>query len=104
MPVNRLFGGAFPGDKPMRNTNCIPTILTVRRPDAMQLPSWREWIATGGRKAAGDLLRLVEMLGRWHDRARQRSALAMLDDTVLKDIGLSRVDVWLECSKPFWRA
>ena len=39
----------------------------------------------------------------WQERARMRAALARLDDHTLKDIGLSRYDVWLECSKPFWK-
>jgi uncharacterized protein YjiS (DUF1127 family) len=37
------------------------------------------------------------------ERVRHRRALADLDDRVLRDIGLKRVDVWLEVEKPFWR-
>ena len=37
------------------------------------------------------------------DRARQRRALAALDDRLLADIGLSRTDVVRETSKPFWK-
>jgi uncharacterized protein YjiS (DUF1127 family) len=37
-------------------------------------------------------------------RARQRRDLAALSDHSLRDIGLSRVDVESEISKPFWRA
>jgi|UPI00055702EB uncharacterized protein YjiS (DUF1127 family) len=37
-------------------------------------------------------------------RARQRRDLAVLSDHSLRDIGLSRTDVDLEISKPFWRA
>jgi uncharacterized protein YjiS (DUF1127 family) len=33
----------------------------------------------------------------------QRRILAMLDDHMLKDIGLTRMDVEREISKPFWR-
>jgi uncharacterized protein YjiS (DUF1127 family) len=39
----------------------------------------------------------------WSERARQRRALAALDDRMLKDIGLTRVDVTSECDNPFWR-
>ena len=35
---------------------------------------------------------------------RQRHALLRLDDAMLKDLGLSRVDALREGSKPFWRA
>jgi uncharacterized protein YjiS (DUF1127 family) len=37
------------------------------------------------------------------ERVRQRHALAELDDRLLRDIGLTRVDVWREVKKPFWR-
>jgi uncharacterized protein YjiS (DUF1127 family) len=39
----------------------------------------------------------------WVDRARQRRALATLDDQMLRDIGVTRVEVARECDKPFWR-
>ena len=44
--------------------------------------------------------RLMELFGAaitlaygWRDRSRQRQALHRLDDRMLRDIGLSRVDV-----------
>jgi uncharacterized protein YjiS (DUF1127 family) len=40
----------------------------------------------------------------WLERSRQRQHLAMLSDHMLKDIGLTRVDVEAEVSKPFWEA
>lgn len=40
----------------------------------------------------------------WHERRRQRRHLAQLNDHMLRDIGLSRGDVWAECEKPFWRS
>lgn len=39
----------------------------------------------------------------WYVAYRQRRALLRLDDTMLKDIGISRVDALQEGSKPFWR-
>ena len=54
--------------------------------------------------AAGHWARaLVEGLLAMEERRRQRRALLSLDDRLLKDIGLSRADVDLECGKPFWR-
>ena len=60
--------------------------------------------------AATSLRRLRELPGRiletllaWQERARQRHALARLDDRMLRDIGASRADVEAECAKPFWR-
>lgn len=42
-------------------------------------------------------------LGQWAQRQRERAALAALDERMLKDIGVSRADVWQEINKPFWR-
>jgi uncharacterized protein YjiS (DUF1127 family) len=38
----------------------------------------------------------------WRSRARQREALARLDDRLLADIGLTREVQMVECSKLFW--
>ena len=49
---------------------------------------------------------LVAMLARlphWYAVYRQRRTLLQLDDAMLKDIGISRVDAIQEGSKPFWR-
>ncbi len=45
------------------------------------------------------LLRMVEA----QRQQRERSQLAELSDAALKDLGLSRADVWSELSKPGWR-
>ena len=39
----------------------------------------------------------------WVARVRQRRALAGLDDAMLRDVGITRVEVARECNKPFWR-
>ena len=50
-----------------------------------------------------DVGRALAALERWVERRRQRRALLALDDSLLKDIGLSPADAWQEGSKPFWR-
>ena len=40
---------------------------------------------------------------RWRQRSRERAQLARLDDRMLRDIGVTRGDVWQEINKPFWR-
>jgi uncharacterized protein YjiS (DUF1127 family) len=55
---------------------------------------------TSWRDIAGGTLNLVS---RWRERARQRQALAALDDSQLRDIGITRYDAEHECNKPFWR-
>lgn len=44
----------------------------------------------------------LEMVVFWTDLARQRRALGMLDDRLLRDIGLSRADVEAETTRRFW--
>ena len=38
----------------------------------------------------------------WNERSSQRRRLAEVGPRMLKDIGISRVDVWQEVNKPFW--
>lgn len=46
---------------------------------------------------------LVDRLMGWAERARQRHTLMGLDDHLLKDIGISRVEAEREAAKPFWK-
>lgn len=48
--------------------------------------------------------RLVGLVAAWSQRSSQRRLLAGLPEHMLKDIGLSRADVWQETRKPFWQA
>lgn len=43
-----------------------------------------------------------KQLLRWWTLARQRQALARLDERMLKDIGISRGDAMAESARPFW--
>ncbi len=44
------------------------------------------------------------MVGIWTDRALARRALAIYDEAMLKDVGLSSTERTQECRKPFWKA
>ena len=48
--------------------------------------------------------RAADLVMIWRERARQRCALASLDDRMLRDIGLGRADIEKEADKPRWRA
>ncbi|PVZ09224.1 MULTISPECIES: DUF1127 domain-containing protein [unclassified Pseudomonas] len=39
---------------------------------------------------------------RWYELFRQRQQLATLSDAALKDLGLSRADIWEESERSFW--
>ena len=61
------------------------------------------------RRVAGPSLRHVlslvhDTLQQWRRRSRERAELARLDDRMLRDIGVTRGDVWQEINKPFWRS
>lgn len=43
-------------------------------------------------------------LAQWHERAMQRRQLSELDDRLLADIGVTRIDAGHESAKPFWQA
>ena len=46
---------------------------------------------------------LIGKLSTWLTRYRTRIQLAKLDDRMLGDIGITRVDALQESSKPFWK-
>ena len=45
---------------------------------------------------------LNQVLTDWWQQMRSRHELESLDDTILRDIGLSRREERFEQSKPFW--
>ena len=45
---------------------------------------------------------LWRQLRRWWQLAAERRQLAHLDDAALKDMGLTRGDVYAESTRPFW--
>jgi uncharacterized protein YjiS (DUF1127 family) len=49
------------------------------------------------------MFRAVDLISAWRANPRSRHALSQLGDHTLKDIGLTRCDVYRECTKPFWR-
>jgi len=55
-----------------------------------------------GAAIVGSYLRISDTTAMWRSRLRQRQALQELSDHVLKDIGISRCDVFRESTKYFW--
>jgi uncharacterized protein YjiS (DUF1127 family) len=49
------------------------------------------------------LRRFTAVIREWRRRARSRRELLALDDHMLEDIGITRVDALYEVAKPFWR-
>ena len=50
---------------------------------------------------AHGLGRAIDLVLIWRDRAAARRHLAELDERLLRDIGLNRVDIWRTTGKPF---
>jgi uncharacterized protein YjiS (DUF1127 family) len=65
--------------------------------------NFQKCLPSGVEPPRGWLWALIIGLLKMEDRARQRRALARLDDRLLRDVGLSRADVEREYSRPFWR-
>ncbi len=82
-------------------TDCTDTISPAR-----PLEGVTTWLFRGVLMVArlGDraIMGSVSAALKARERAAQRHMLASLDDRMLKDLGLSRVDVEVECRKPFW--
>jgi len=55
------------------------------------------------RKAHSDATSILDLAKCFYQRAVQRRRLAAMDDRMLQDIGISRVDALREAAKPFWR-
>lgn len=45
---------------------------------------------------------LLEQVMEWRERRCQRRQLMSLDDHLLKDIGITRIEAYAEGNKPFW--
>jgi uncharacterized protein YjiS (DUF1127 family) len=84
----------------MSTQDCTHTIQ-ARAPSALALLLAFAWYA---RDRLGEHAgRSAELGLTWFDRARQRRQLCELSDHMLRDLGLTRADVWAESAKPFWR-
>jgi uncharacterized protein YjiS (DUF1127 family) len=82
------------------------------RQDLAEIPAaanepYRSALADTWRRAMSACARVarcvVDAFRVWRDRAAGRRHLARLDSRLLRDIGLSPVDVWRESSKSFWQ-
>ena len=78
-------------------------IVTNESPVRSQAPqaarSWTRFVHA----VDGSLETMVDTLLTWQRRHKDRMHLMSLDDRLLRDIGISYVEVDREASKPFWR-
>ena len=50
------------------------------------------------------VIKLQKTLSTWASRAEDRRQLSVMSDRMLKDIGLTRVEVEYEVNKHFWQS
>ncbi len=73
-----------------QNNRCYAR-TSVSVPTLAMRPGVRRWLVTA-----------TDRLLDWIDRVRSRRQLAALDDRLLRDIGVGRIDAEREAAKPFW--
>lgn len=78
----------------MIRNDCIETI------DASI--TWKDWARAGVRKLRDDLVQLMNLLVLWQRRFVDRKRLREMDERLLKDMGIGRIDALRESAKPFW--
>lgn len=61
------------------------------------------WLPRALRTLEAALQQAADATWVWRDRARTRRQLEMLDDRLLRDIGITRLQARSEAEKPFWR-
>ena len=66
-------------------------------------PFQEPWLASAWRVLDTALQHAVVAIWTWRERMRSRRQLAMLDDRLLRDIGITRLQARSEAEKPFWR-
>lgn len=62
----------------------------------------RTWGLNGASTTGQHLRSVVAQVNRWRQLSRDRAELARLSNEQLRDVGLNRVDVLREISRPFW--
>jgi len=60
----------------------------------------RRWLSNWADRAR----RVARTIDTWRQRERTRRQLAEADIRILRDIGISEADCFIECNKPFWEA
>jgi uncharacterized protein YjiS (DUF1127 family) len=83
----------------------LSSIATLAAParDALAAPAFGPWLVRSWRALHAGLGHATDMIATWRERARMRRHLLMLDDRLLRDIGVNRLQARSEAEKPFWR-
>lgn len=66
-------------------------------------PLLAPWLSRGFLSLRAAVQQAADAIATWRERARMRHQLLLLDDRLLRDIGISRLQARSEAEKPFWR-
>jgi uncharacterized protein YjiS (DUF1127 family) len=66
-------------------------------------PLSEPWLPRAWRALHAALRPAADTISTWRERAKMRNQLLMLDDRLLRDIGITRLEARSEAEKPFWR-
>ena len=85
-----------------RRLSAKAELLRATSSCADRIPRETQWQASP-RGLSGFLSGVCATMRKWRQRKNGRLELARLDERMLRDIGLTRVDAEYEINKPFWR-
>lgn len=66
-------------------------------------PVQEPWLPRAWQTLHGAFEAAAAAISTWRERARMRQQLLLLDDRLLRDIGIDRLEARSEAEKPFWR-
>jgi len=72
------------------------TLIDEIAPRAYGLRGLSNWVDRAGR--------IAHTIETWRHRQRTRAQLAEVDARILRDVGISEADRFIESNKPFWQA
>ena len=81
---------------------CIDTITVQPGPLEAAAARISAGLVHAARLTDRGLIRLFDLMFEWRARAAERDLMRSLDDRMLRDVGLTRVDIERELSKPYW--
>ena len=61
------------------------------------------WLPRAWQALHAALMAAADTISIWRERTRMRRQLLLLDDRLLRDIGIDRLQAQSEAAKPFWR-
>ena len=81
---------------------CMDTIMV--RPGPLETAAARisAGLVHAARLTDRGLVRLFDVIFEWRAWSAERDLMRSLDDRMLRDVGLTRVDIERELSRPFW--